>query len=82
MGYHGSMAKHTKRKKPDAAGMRGDRTRDKNGELEKKRSDTLIRTLQKKYKVDFPFRADMKLGTALEKTRSKSLKHFLKKMRP
>ena len=37
----------------DAPGMRGIRSRNKDGELRDKRNDTLVSTIEKQYKVDF-----------------------------
>lgn len=61
----------------DAPGMRGPRSRNKDGELRDKRDDTLVRTLEKKYGRDFNVRGDMHLGTLLEKTGHASLKDLL-----
>jgi hypothetical protein len=63
----------------DAPGMRGDRTRDIIGELRKKRGDTLVKTLEKKYDHDFGVRSDMRLDTLLKKEGVESLKKLLGK---
>lgn len=49
----------------DAPGMRGYRSRNDDGELRQKRSDTLVSTIEKKYDVDFGVRGDMHLGTLI-----------------
>lgn len=64
---------------PDAPGMRGYRSRDKSGPLRQKRSDTLVKTIEQEYGVDFGVRGDMKLGTLLEKTGEASLNDLLHK---
>ena len=62
-----------KRCSNDAAGMRGCRSRNEDGQLRNKRDDTLIRTIEKQYGIDLGVRSDMKLGTYQEKTGAKSL---------
>jgi hypothetical protein len=56
------------------------RCRDENGEIRRKRSDTLVGTLRKEYGDDFAedFRSDAKLGTVLRETDSTSLSDYLK----
>jgi hypothetical protein len=46
-----------------------DRMRDRDGEIRRKRSDTLVGTLRKTYGSDFAkgYRSDAKLGTLLNK---------------
>lgn len=55
--------------------------RDANGEIRKKRSDTLVGTLRKEYGDDFAtgYRSDAKLGTVLKKEGANSLDDLLKK---
>jgi hypothetical protein len=55
--------------------------RDKNGEIRKKRSDTLVRTLRDEYgdRVAGDYRADATLGTVLKKEGLDSLDQLLKK---
>jgi len=57
------------------------RMRDKDGEIRKKRSDTLVRTLREEYGDDFAkgYRSDAKLGTVLKKEGVDSLDRLLKK---
>lgn len=56
------------------------RHRDEDGEIHRKRSDTLVRTLRKEYGDDFlpGFRANATLGTVLKKTGADSLSDLLK----
>jgi hypothetical protein len=56
------------------------RHRDTDGEIHRKRSDTLVGTLRKEYGDDFAKgrRSDMKLGTLLEKEGADSLSDLLK----
>jgi len=61
----------------DASGMRGIRSRNQNGRLRRKRSDTLARTIEEKYSVDFGVRGDMELGTLLKRTEKDSLNDLL-----
>ena len=59
------------------------RCRDDNGEIRRKRSDTLVGTLRREYGDDFAegFRSDAKLGTVLRETDSTSLSDYLKHRR-
>lgn len=59
------------------------RCRDENGEIRRKRNDTLVGTLRREYGDDFAegFRSDAKLGTVLRETDSASLSDFLKHRR-
>ncbi|HJP70048.1 MAG TPA: hypothetical protein VJ846_14220 [Sphingomicrobium sp.] len=68
------MAKHY------ACGLDG-RMRDQNGEIRKKRSDTLVRTLREEYGDGFAsgYRSDAKLGTVLKREGVETLDQFLKK---
>jgi len=58
-----------------------DRMRDRDGEIRKKRSDTLIGTVRKEYGegVAPGYRRDTKLGTVLKKEGLESLDELLKK---
>jgi len=60
-----------------------DRCRDANGEIRRRRSDTLVGTLRHEYGDDFAedFRSDAKLGTVLRETNSDSLSNYLKHRR-
>jgi hypothetical protein len=57
------------------------RQRDADGEIRKKRSDTLVRTLRGEYGPKFAegYRADTKLGTVLKREGVGTLDQFLKK---
>lgn len=57
------------------------RMRDQDGEIRRKRSDTLVRTLRREYGEDFAqgYRADTKLGTVLKREGVESLDQLLKK---
>ncbi|MBM3241566.1 hypothetical protein FJZ31_35240 [Candidatus Poribacteria bacterium] len=61
----------------DAPRMRGIRSRNRNGRLRRKRSDTLARTIEGKYDIDFGVRGDMELGTLLERAGKGSLNDLL-----
>lgn len=63
--------------KYDAPGMKGYRTRNKNGHLRQKRSDTHVGTIEKRYAVKLGVRSDMHLGTLLEKKDVDSLNDLI-----
>jgi len=67
------------KKAPDAPGMAGYRSRNSSGPLRQKRSDTLVKNIEKIYKTDFKVRGDMKLGTLLKKQGVDSLNDLLNK---
>jgi hypothetical protein len=58
-----------------------ERCQDVNGEIRRKRSDTLVRTLRETYGPGFApgIRSDAKLGTVLDRSGSSSLSEYLKK---
>lgn len=62
----------------DAAGMRGYRSRNQNGELRDKRDDTHMGSIEKKYERDFSVRDDMHLGTFLKEHRSLTIFHVFR----
>jgi hypothetical protein len=64
-----------------ATGMHGNRSRDENGELHRKRDDTLVRTLEKEYGVDLGRRGDMRLGTLRQETGLDDVKDIIKQAR-
>ena len=68
------MAKHFPK------GLDG-RMRDRDGEIRKKRSDTLVKTLREKYGEKFAkgYRANTKLGTVLTKEGCETLDQYLDK---
>jgi hypothetical protein len=57
------------------------RQRDADGEIRKKRSDTLVRTLREEYGSKIPenYRGDTKLGTVLKREGVDTLDQLLKK---
>ena len=57
------------------------RMRDQDGEIRRKRSDTLIRTLREEYGEGFAagYRSDAKLGTVLKREGLESLDKLVKK---
>ena len=61
----------------DAPGMKGFRSRNQDGELRQKRSDTHVSTVEKKYGIDFGVRGNMHLGTLMEKKNLDSLNDLL-----
>jgi len=61
----------------DAIGMKGQRSRNSTGPLRKKRGDTHVSTIEKKYEVDFGVRGDMHLSTLLEKENKNSLNDLI-----
>jgi hypothetical protein len=63
----------------DAPGMKGDRSRNADGELRRKRADTHVGAIEQKYEVDFGVRSDMHLGTLLKRERAASLDELLRR---
>jgi ribonuclease HII len=59
------------------------RMRDRDGEIHKKRSDTLVSTLRKTYGDDFAkgYRSDAKLETVLKQEGKETLDELLKRRR-
>jgi hypothetical protein len=57
-----------------------DRCRDRDGEIRRKRGDTLVGTLREEYGPNFApgVRSDMRLDTLLDSTGAASLSDFLK----
>lgn len=62
----------------DAPGMRGQRPRNKDGELRDKRDDTHIGTIEKKYNRDFGVRSDKQLGNFLKENGIASLNDLIR----
>ena len=58
----------------DAAGMRGYRSRNQDGELRDKRDDTHMGSIEKKYGRDFSVRDDMHLGTFIKQHQPQGIK--------
>ena len=63
--------------KNDAPGMKGERGRNDDGQLRKKRSDTFIGTIEKQYEIDLEVRSDMHLGNYLKKNNIASLNDLI-----
>ena len=61
----------------DAPGMKGYRSRNKDGELRDKRDDTHVGTIEKQYGRDFGVRSDMELGSLLKRKGVKSLNDLI-----
>lgn len=61
----------------DASGMRGNRSRDENGELRRKRGDTHVGSIEQTYDRDFGVRSDMHLETLLGREGVDSLHDLL-----
>lgn len=59
--------------------MNGQRSRNEDGKLRQKRSDTQIGTIEKQYGVDLGVRSDMQLGTYLEQNNINSLNDLIHK---
>jgi hypothetical protein len=59
------------------------RHRDKDGEISRKKSNTLVRTLRREYGDDFAkgYRPDATLGSVLKKEKVSSLHDLLKRRR-
>ena len=63
--------------KNDAAGMKGCRSRNEDGQLRDKRDDTLMGTIEKEYGRDFGVRSDMELGNFLKQKGINSLNDLI-----
>lgn len=61
----------------DAAGMKGYRSRNENGQLRDKRDDTHMGTIEKRYDLDLDVRSDMHLGNYLKEHKIKSLNDLI-----
>lgn len=59
--------------------MGGGRSRDDNGRLRSKRSDTHVGTVEKTYGIDLGTRSDAHLGTVLQRERVQSLDQLVNK---
>lgn len=59
--------------KNDAPGMRGDRSRNQDGQLRDKRDDTHMGTIEQQYNRNFSVRSDMELGNFLQQNGIASL---------
>jgi hypothetical protein len=61
----------------DAPGMRGDRSRDEDGQLRRTRGDKHVGTLEEQYHRDFSVRGDMHVETLLGIAGVPSVKQLL-----
>ncbi len=52
-------------------------SRAKNGRIQKKRGDTLVKTIEKQYKIDLGYRGDAKLSTVLRNEGAPSLSKLI-----
>lgn len=57
--------------------MKGNRSRNNNGELRDKRNDTHMGTIEKKYNRDFGVRSDKELGNFLKENNITSLNDLI-----
>lgn len=62
----------------DAPGMKGNRSRNKNGLLRNTRDDKHVGTLEEQYGLDFGVRGNMHVGTLLEQTGMPSVTQLIK----
>jgi hypothetical protein len=62
----------------DAPGMKGNRSRNADGELRRKRGDTYVGTVERNYNRDFNVRSDMHLDTLLKRKGVSSLNDLLR----
>ncbi len=63
--------------KNDAEGMKGNRSRNNDGELRNKRDDTHMGTIEKQYGRDFDVRSDKELGNFLKENNIASLNDLI-----
>ena len=61
----------------DAPGMRGNRSRNQDGQLRAKREDTHVSTIEQQYGLDFGVRGNMHLGTLLKREGVASLNDLI-----
>jgi len=61
-----------------SSGMRGDRTRTRDGRIRTKRGDTLVGSVEEKYNLNFGVRSDMHLSTLLARRGVESLSELLR----
>jgi hypothetical protein len=61
----------------DAPGMRGNRSRNQDGQLRDKRDDTHMGTIERQYGIDLEVRSDMQLGTYLKQNGYASLNDLI-----
>ncbi len=63
--------------KNDAPGMKGNRSRNSDGQLRNKRDDTHMCTIENQYNRDFGVRSDMELGNFLKEKNINSLNDLI-----
>ena len=63
--------------KNDAPGMRGERSRNQDGQLRDKRNDTHMGTIEEQYNRNFNVRSDMELGNFLQQNGMSSLNDLI-----
>ncbi len=61
----------------NATGMRGETSRNQDGQLREKRDDTHMGTIEKQYHRNFGVRSDMELGTFLKEKGIDSLSDLI-----
>jgi hypothetical protein len=61
----------------DAPGMKGIRSRNKDGKLRTKRDNTLMGTIEKQYRISLNAGSKAKLGNYLKKHKIKSLNDLI-----
>ena len=61
----------------DAPGMKGYRSRNRNGQLRDTRDDKHVETLEKQYDRDFGVRGDMHVGELLKRTGEHSVNDLI-----
>lgn len=64
-------------RKNDASGMRGQRSRNQDGQLRQKRGDTHIGTIETQYGLNLGVRSDMHLSTYLQRNGIDSLNDII-----
>ena len=63
--------------KNDALGMKGNRSRNDDGQLRNKRDDTHMGTIENQYNKDFGVRSDKELGNFLKENNIASLNDLI-----
>jgi len=54
------------------------KVRTQSGRIPQKRGDTLVKTIEKQYKIDLGYRSDAKLSTVLKREGASSLSKLIK----
>jgi hypothetical protein len=60
--------------------MRGQRSRNRDGELRQKRGDTYAKTIEENYRVNLGVRSDMKLETLRKLTGETAIERIIDKL--